>query len=34
MNHCRTALISREEGWWVGWIAEIPGVNAHERTRG
>ena len=28
-----TAIISRDEGWWIGWIAEIPGVNAQERTR-
>ena len=29
-----TAIISQDEGWWTGWIAEIPGVNAQERTRG
>ena len=29
-----TAIISQDEGWWIGWIAEIPGVNAQERTRG
>ena len=28
-----TAIISRTDGWWLGWIAEIPGVNAQERTR-
>ena len=28
-----TALISQDEGWWIGWIAEVPGVNAQERTR-
>ena len=28
-----TAVISQDEGWWIGWIAEIPGVNAQERTR-
>ena len=28
-----TAVISHEEGWWVGWIAEVPGVNAQERSR-
>lgn len=28
-----TALISQEDGWWIGWIKEIPGVNAQERTR-
>ena len=29
-----TAIISQDEDWWIGWIAEIPGVNAQERTRG
>jgi len=28
-----TAVISQDEGWWIGWIAEVPGVNAQERTR-
>lgn len=28
-----TALISQDEGSWVGWIAEIPGVIAQERTK-
>jgi len=29
-----TAIVSEEDGWWIGWIAEVPGVNAQERTRG
>ena len=33
MEQAWTALISQDEGWWIGWIAEIPGVNAQERTR-
>ena len=33
MDHTWTALISHNEGWWVGWIAEVPGVNAQERSR-
>ena len=28
-----TAIISQDKDWWIGWIAEIPGVNAQERTR-
>ena len=28
-----TAIISRDEDWWIGWIAEVPGANAQERTR-
>jgi predicted RNase H-like HicB family nuclease len=27
-----TALIREEEGWWIGWIEEIPGVNCQERS--
>ena len=33
LDHMWTAVISHEEGWWVGWIAEVPGVNAQERSR-
>lgn len=34
MDHLSwTAIVSQDEGWWIGWIAEIPGVNAQERTR-
>ena len=28
-----TAVIQRDGKWWLGWIEEIPGVNAQERTR-
>ena len=28
-----TAIIGQDDGWWIGWIAEVPGVNAQERTR-
>ena len=28
-----TAIILQDDGWWIGWIAELPGVNAQERTR-
>ena len=20
------------EGWWIGWLLDLPGVNAQERT--
>ena len=33
MNREFTAIIKKEENWWVGWIEEIPGVNCQERTR-
>ena len=28
-----TAIVGQDDGWWIGWIAEVPGVNAQERTR-
>ena len=28
-----SALIKQEGSWWVGWIAEVPGVNCQETTR-
>ncbi len=28
-----TAVIKKEDGWWVGWIEEVPGVNCQEGTR-
>jgi len=27
------ALINQTEGWWIGWLLDLPGVNAQERTR-
>ncbi len=28
-----TAVVKKEDNWWVGWIEEVPGVNCQERTR-
>jgi predicted RNase H-like HicB family nuclease len=28
-----TAVIKEDEGWWIGWVAEIPGVNSQGKTR-
>ena len=28
-----TAVIKHDDGWWYGWIEEVPGVNAQERSR-
>ncbi len=28
-----TAIITKDEDWWLGWIHEIPGANAQERTK-
>jgi predicted RNase H-like HicB family nuclease len=28
-----TAVIKQEDGWWIGWVEEVSGVNCQERTR-
>ena len=28
-----TAVIQRDGDWWIGWIAELRGVNSQGRTR-
>ena len=33
MSQTYTTVIQRDGEWWVGWIKEIRGVNAQERTR-
>jgi predicted RNase H-like HicB family nuclease len=33
MENTYTAVIKQDEGWWIGWIQEIPGVNCQERTK-
>jgi predicted RNase H-like HicB family nuclease len=33
MNQEYTAVIKNEDDYWIGWIAEIPGVNCQELTR-
>ncbi|MBN2592936.1 MAG: DUF1902 domain-containing protein [Sedimentisphaerales bacterium] len=32
MNRVYTAVTKQENGWWVGWIEEVPGVNCQEKT--
>lgn len=27
------AVIKKVGNWWVGWLIDLPGVNAQERTR-
>ena len=27
------AVIKRRGEWWIGWLVDIPGVNAQERTK-
>ena len=33
MKQAYTAVILRDEDWWIGWIQEIPGVNCQEQTK-
>jgi len=28
-----TAIIKRDGDWWIGWVEEVPGINAQERSR-
>jgi len=28
-----TAIIKKDGAWWLGWIEEVPGVNAQEKTK-
>jgi predicted RNase H-like HicB family nuclease len=28
-----TAVIRQDGPWWLGWVEEVPGVNAQEHTR-
>jgi len=28
-----TAVVKQDEGWWIGWVQEIPGVNSQGKTR-
>jgi len=32
MQNQYTAVMKQEDGWWVGWIEEIPGVNCQEKS--
>ena len=27
------AIIQQVSGWWIGWLIDIPGVNAQEKTK-
>ena len=33
MNNEYTAVVKKEDDWWIGWIEEVPGVNCQERSR-
>lgn len=27
------AVIKKSGSWWIGWLVDLPGVNAQEKTR-
>ena len=33
MENNYTAVIKQDNGWWIGWIEEVPGVNCQEASR-
>jgi predicted RNase H-like HicB family nuclease len=33
MNQKYTAVVKQSDGWWIGWIEEVPGVNGQGRTK-
>jgi len=33
MNNSYTAILKQDGDFWIGWIEEVPGVNAQERTK-
>lgn len=33
MQQTYTAIVKHDEGAWIGWVEEIPGVNCQEATR-
>ncbi len=32
MANTFTAVVKHEGDWWIGWIEEVSGVNAQEKT--
>jgi len=33
MNSAFTAIVKKDGDWWIGWIEEVPGVNAQAETK-
>ena len=33
MNNSYTAILKQDGEFWIGWIEEVPGVNAQEKTK-
>ncbi|MEI7866832.1 MAG: type II toxin-antitoxin system HicB family antitoxin [Candidatus Methylumidiphilus sp.] len=28
-----TAIVKQDGDWWIGWVEEVPGINAQEKTK-
>ena len=33
MKRTFNAIVKQDEGWWIGWVEEIPGVNSQGKSR-
>ena len=33
MKRTFNAVIKQDDGWWIGWVEEILGVNSQGKTR-
>ena len=33
MTQTYTAMIQQSDGWWIGWVQEIRGINCQEQTK-
>ena len=33
MDSTYTTIVKNDGDWWIGWIEEVPGVNAQERSK-
>ena len=33
MKQSFTAVVKQDDGWWIGWVAEVPGVNSQGKTK-
>jgi predicted RNase H-like HicB family nuclease len=27
------AVVKKTDNWWIGWLVDLPGVNAQEKTK-
>ena len=33
MHNSYTAILKKDGDFWIGWVEEVPGVNAQEKTK-